>query len=80
MMLHKNTKAMIYSLDGETDFFDIVTVVLQGDTLALYMFIICLDHELRTSVNLMKENGFTLKKSKKQTIFRKNYMRRRLRR
>ena len=34
--------------------------MLQGDTLAPYLFIICLDYVLRTSVDLMKENGFTL--------------------
>ena len=31
----------IRSLDGDTDFFDIVSGVLQGDTLAPYLFIIC---------------------------------------
>ena len=39
----KNTKVKVCSPDGETDFFDIVAVVLQEDTLALYLFIICLD-------------------------------------
>ena len=34
----------------------------RGDTLAPYLFIICLDNVLRTSIGLMKENGFTLKK------------------
>ena len=39
-------KAMVRSPDGYTDFFDIVAGVLQGDTLAPYIFIICLDYEL----------------------------------
>ena len=39
MMLNKNMKAMVHSPDGDTNFFDIVTGVLQGDTLASYMFI-----------------------------------------
>ena len=34
MILYKNTKVKVSSLDGDTDFFDIVTGVLQGDTLA----------------------------------------------
>ena len=32
MMFYKNMKAIICSLDGDTDFFDIVIGVLQGDT------------------------------------------------
>ena len=31
MMLYKNMKAIVRSPDGDTDFFDIVTGVLQGD-------------------------------------------------
>ena len=62
MMLYKNTKVKVRSPDGDTDFFDIVTSVLQGDALAPYLFIICQDYVLRMSVDLMKENGFTLKK------------------
>ena len=44
----------------ETDYFDIVAGVLQGDTLAPYLFIICLDYVLRTSIDKMKGNGFKL--------------------
>ena len=40
------------------------TGVLQGDTLVSYLFIICLDYLLRTSIYLMKENGFKLAKEK----------------
>ena len=57
MMLYKNT--MVCSPDDDnTYFFDIVTRVLQGDALT---FIICLDYILKTSIDLMKENGLTLK-------------------
>ena len=38
--------------------------VLQGDTLAPYLFIICLDYALRTSIDRMKENGFKLTKER----------------
>ena len=34
MMLNKNPKVKVHSPDGDTDFFEIVTGVLQGDTLA----------------------------------------------
>ena len=42
-MFYKNTKVKFRSSDGDTEFFDIVAGVLQGNTLALYLFIICLD-------------------------------------
>ena len=63
-MLYKNTKVKVCSLDRDTDFFDIVAGVLLGDTLAPYLFIICLDYVLQTSIDLIKENGFTLKKTR----------------
>ena len=41
-----------------------VAGVLQGDTLAPYLFIICLDYVLRTSIDKIKENGFELTKKR----------------
>ena len=64
MMLYKNTKVKVRSLNGDTDYLDIVTGVLQGDTLAPYLIIICLDYVLRTSNDLMKENSFKLAKER----------------
>ena len=64
MMLYKNTKVKVRSPDGNIDFFDIVAGVMQGDTLTPYLFIICLDYILPTLIDLMKENGFTLKKTR----------------
>ena len=58
MMLNRNTKVKVHSLDGDTDYFDIVAGVLQGDTLAPYLFIICVDYVLRRSIDKIKENGF----------------------
>ena len=43
MILYRNTKVKVRSPDGDTEYFDIVAGVLQGDTLAPYLFIICLD-------------------------------------
>ena len=45
MMLHKNMKVKVCSPDVDTDFFDIVIGVLQGD-ISPYLFIICLDYVL----------------------------------
>ena len=60
------------------DYFDIVAGVLQGDTLAPYLFIICLDYVLRTSIDKIKENGYKLTKERsrgypKRTITDANY-------
>ena len=46
------------------EYFDIVAGVLQGDTLAPYLFIICLDYVLRTSIDKIRENGFELTKKR----------------
>ena len=64
MMLYKNMKVKVRSPDGDTDNFDIVAGVLQGDMLAPYLFIICLDYMLQASIDSMKENGFKLAKER----------------
>ena len=58
MMLYRNTIVKVRSP------FDIVAGVLQGDTLASYLFIICLANVLRTSIDKIKENGFKLTKER----------------
>ena len=77
MMLYKNLKELVSSPDDDTEFFDIVTGFLRGDTLAPYMFIICLDYIFSILIDLKKkENVFTLKKKgKKRTISHRNYNR-----
>ena len=50
-------------------FFEIVTRILQEDILAPYLFIIGRDEVLRTSIDLLKENGFTLKKKKLESDY-----------
>ena len=52
------------SPDGDTDYFDIVAGVLQEDTLAPYLFIICLDYVFRTLIDKIKENSFELTKKR----------------
>ena len=64
MMLYRNTKVKVHSLDGDIDYFDIVAGVLQGDTLAPYLFIICLYYVLRMSIDRRKENSFKLTKER----------------
>ena len=63
-ILYRNTKVKVRLPDGDTEHFDIVAGVLQGDTLAPYLFIICLDYVLRTSIDKTRENGFELTKKR----------------
>ena len=60
-ILYRNTKVKVRSPDGDTEYFDIVAGVLQGDTLAPYL---CLDYVLRTSIDKISENGFELTKKR----------------
>ena len=53
-------KAMVHSLDSDTDFFDIVTGVLQRNTLVLFLFIISWDFVLWMS-RFYEKNDLTLK-------------------
>ena len=61
-ILYRNTKVKVRSPDGDTEY--IVAGVLQGDTLAPYLFIICLDYVLRSSIDKIKENDFELTKKR----------------
>ena len=63
-ILYRNTNVRVRSQDGVTEYFDIVAGVLQGDTLATYLFIICLDYVIRTSIDKIRQNGFELKKKR----------------
>ena len=64
MILYRNTKVKVRSPDGDTEYFNIVAGVLQGDMLAPYLFIICLDYVLRTLIDNIRENGFVLTKKR----------------
>ena len=61
-VMYRNTSAQVISPDGMSDCFAINTGVLQGDPLAPFLFIICLDYVLRTV--LKDDDGFTLKRQR----------------
>ena len=46
-ILYKDTVAQVITPDRVTDFFEIAAGVLQGDTLALHLFIVALDCALQ---------------------------------
>ena len=43
-LLYTGTKAKVYRYDGQTDIFEILAGVLQGDTLTPYIFAIVIDY------------------------------------
>ena len=63
MILYKITKALIRSTDADNNF-NIGAAVLQGDTLNMYLLILCLQNVFRTLIDLIKENSFTLIKAR----------------
>ena len=82
LICHKTqpNKILYIQTDGDTEYFDIVAGVLQGDTLAPCLFIFCLDYQLRTFIDKIRENGFDLTKKRSRRYPAKNNYRRRLRR
>ena len=63
-ILYRNIKVKVCSPDGDTEYFNILAGVLLGDMLAPFLFIICLDYVLRTSIDKIWENGFELTKKR----------------
>ena len=60
-LLHENTKARVITPDDETEYFEIKAGVLQGDTLAPYLFAIVLDYIMRKTYDGREEElGFHL--------------------
>ena len=59
-VLYTNTTSTILSPDGETSPFSIEAGILQGDTLAPFLFIIVVDYVLRMSVDTISNNGLEL--------------------
>ena len=63
-ILYRNTKVKVRSHGWRHKILWHCSRILQGDTLAPYLFIICLDYVLRTSIDKIKENGFELTKKR----------------
>ena len=67
--MYANTTAKVLSPDGETETFPILAGVLQGDTLAPYLFIIALDYALRRAIEGKEEQlGFTVTPRKSRRV------------
>ena len=60
-VLYTDTISSILTSDGETEPFSILSGILQGDTLAPFLFIIVVDYVLRMSVDKIHTKGYELK-------------------
>ena len=58
--MYRDTSCIVSTSDGDSDPFNIVTGVLQGDPLAPFLFIICLDYAMRCSI--VGSDGIVLKR------------------
>ena len=58
--MYTGTSSTVLSADGETPSFPILAGILQGDTLAPFLFIIVVDYVLRISVDSISEKGYML--------------------
>ena len=65
--MYQNPTARVLTPDGETEKFDITAGVMQGDTLAPFLFIDVLDYALRGAFNGYEEQlGFTISPRRSQ--------------
>jgi hypothetical protein len=61
-IMYDNTQALVLSPDGKTEMFDILAGVLQGDTLAPFLFIVVLDYVMRKAIGDDNDQlGFTVR-------------------
>ena len=54
-LMYSGTRARVLTPDGNTEYFDILAGVLQGDTLAPFLFAIVLDYTLRQAIIRKRE-------------------------
>jgi len=59
--MYNNSSSSVQSMDGPTKEFLTTAGILQGDTLAPYVFVIVVDSILRQSLETMKEKGIDSK-------------------
>ena len=68
-IMYEDTYAKVITPDGETEKFSILVGVLQGDTLAPYLFVIVIDYIMRKSQTGREEKlGFQLRKRRSRRV------------
>ena len=59
-VMYTDNTSTIMTTDGETPAFPILAGILQGDTLAPFLFIMVVDYVMRVSVDTISEKGYQL--------------------
>ena len=68
-LCYQNLRAKVVSPDGDTDIFKIHAGVMQGDTLAPFLFVTVLDFALRRAINGKEEElGLTINKRQSRRL------------
>ena len=67
-LLYINTKAQVLVHDGLTEIFDILAGVMQGDTLAPYLFIIVIDYCMTEALSKHPDSGFTITPARSRRV------------
>ena len=68
-LMREGTQARVITQDGETEFVNIMTDVLQGDKLASYLFAIILEYALRLAIGgKEKEIRFKLDRRRSRSM------------
>ena len=69
IIMYEDATAKVVTLYGEMDTFNILAGVLQGDTLAPYLFVIIIDYVMRTAFLGRKDKlGLQLRKTKSRRV------------
>ena len=66
--MYSGTKAKVLTADGLTEIFEILAGVLQGDTLAPYLFVIVVDYIMTIVVDNEPDAGFTVKPARSRRV------------
>lgn len=66
--LYTGTFAKVITADGMTEIFEILAGVLQGDTLAPYLFVIVVDYIMTVAIDNVPDVGFTIKPARSRRV------------
>ena len=67
-MLYTNTRSQVITPDGMIEFFEILAVMLQGDTLAPYLFVIVIDYCMGLALEKHRDFGFTVTLARRRIV------------